>query len=47
MGIDAPKEGLYLREDIDLRCSFLTTSFVKKNLKNVSLSKVHLTLHRE
>lgn len=33
MGIGAPKEGLYLREDIDLRCSRLTTSFVKKNLK--------------
>lgn len=29
----APKDGLYLREDIDLRCNFLTTSFVKKNLK--------------
>lgn len=30
---DAPPEGLYLREDVDMRCNILTTSFVKKTLK--------------
>lgn len=34
MGIGAPKEGLYLREDIDLRCNFTLSNFVKKNLKS-------------
>ncbi|EED13662.1 hypothetical protein TSTA_099150 [Talaromyces stipitatus ATCC 10500] len=29
---DIPKEGLYLREDCDLRCNFFLTHFVKKNL---------------
>ncbi|WEW61153.1 hypothetical protein PRK78_006643 [Emydomyces testavorans] len=30
---NAPKEGLYLREDVDMRCNILATSFVKKTLK--------------
>lgn len=30
---DAPREGLYLREDVDMRCNILMTSFVKKTLK--------------
>jgi hypothetical protein len=34
IGIDLPREGLYLREDGDLRCSRLTSGFVKKNLDN-------------
>jgi hypothetical protein len=29
---DAPREGLYLREDVDMTCNILLTSFVKKNL---------------
>lgn len=33
LGIGAPSSGLYLREDCDLRCNILMTSFVKKNLK--------------
>ena len=33
MGLGAPKEGLYLREDIDMRSNFMTTSFVKRTLK--------------
>lgn len=33
MGIGAPKEGLFLREDVDMRCSSLVTGFVKKNLR--------------
>lgn len=39
MGIGAPTSGLYLREDVDLRCNILMTSFVKRNLK-----KSHATL---
>ncbi|KAI7212910.1 hypothetical protein KC365_g14452 [Hortaea werneckii] len=33
LGVELPKEGLYLREDVELKCNFLLTSFVKKNLK--------------
>jgi len=33
LGTNAPREGLYAREDVDMRCSFLLTGFVKKNLK--------------
>ena len=33
MGLGAPKDGLYLREDVDMRSSLMTTTFVKKTLK--------------
>ncbi|KAG8166886.1 hypothetical protein KVR01_002575 [Diaporthe batatas] len=39
LGIGAPATGLYIREDVDLRCNILMTGFVKKNLK-----KSHATL---
>jgi hypothetical protein len=39
LGLDIPKQGLYLREDVDMRCNFVMTSFVKKTLK-----KAHGTL---
>lgn len=39
MGLGVPKDGLYLREDIDMRCKIGTTTFVKKTLK-----KAHATL---
>ncbi|KAI2471063.1 hypothetical protein F4781DRAFT_151074 [Annulohypoxylon bovei var. microspora] len=39
LGIGAPRQGLYLREDVDLRCNFVMSSFVKKTLK-----KAHGTL---
>ncbi|PGH23781.1 hypothetical protein AJ80_02211 [Polytolypa hystricis UAMH7299] len=29
----APREGLYLREDVDMRCNILVSNFVKKTLK--------------
>ncbi|KAF3483358.1 uncharacterized protein GIQ15_02682 [Arthroderma uncinatum] len=29
----APREGLYLREDVNMRCNVLATGFVKKTLK--------------
>ncbi|KUI68881.1 hypothetical protein VM1G_04372 [Cytospora mali] len=39
LGIGAPATGLYIREDVDLRCNILMTSFVKKNL-----TRAHATL---
>lgn len=33
LGLDAPSTGLYLREDVDMRCNIIMTSFVKKTLK--------------
>lgn len=33
LGVDTPREGLYLREDVDMHCNIMLTSFVKKNLK--------------
>ncbi|WQF80298.1 hypothetical protein CDEST_05312 [Colletotrichum destructivum] len=33
LGIGAPVLGLYIREDVDMRCNVFTTSFVKKTLK--------------
>ncbi|KAK3688493.1 hypothetical protein B0T22DRAFT_155329 [Podospora appendiculata] len=33
LGIGAPQTGLYLREDVDMKCNVLMTSFVKKTLK--------------
>lgn len=50
LGLGAPKTGLYLREDVDMRCNMLMTSFVKKNLKKAStvlvdrmVEKAHIT----
>ncbi|KAK4450099.1 hypothetical protein QBC34DRAFT_273648, partial [Podospora aff. communis PSN243] len=34
LGIGAPLTGLYIREDVDMRCNILLTAFVKKNIKN-------------
>lgn len=34
IGIGAPVSGLYLREDVELKCNFMMTSFVKKQLKD-------------
>ncbi|KAL9581668.1 MAG: hypothetical protein Q9212_003757 [Teloschistes hypoglaucus] len=39
MGIGVPKEGLWLREDVDMKCNIIATSFVKRTLK-----KAHATL---
>ncbi|KAF2745472.1 hypothetical protein M011DRAFT_137343 [Sporormia fimetaria CBS 119925] len=36
LGIDAPVEGLYLREDIQITCNFSMVSFVKKETKAAS-----------
>lgn len=34
LGIGAPLSGLYLREDIELKCNFIMTRFVRKTLKD-------------
>lgn len=34
LGLDVPRQGLYLREDGDMKCNMLLTSFVRKNLDN-------------
>ncbi|KFH43717.1 hypothetical protein ACRE_055140 [Hapsidospora chrysogenum ATCC 11550] len=39
LGLGAPLTGLYLREDVDFRCSILMAAFVKKTMK-----KAHATL---
>ncbi|KAL8804728.1 MAG: hypothetical protein Q9182_002420 [Xanthomendoza sp. 2 TL-2023] len=39
IGLGVPKEGLWLREDVDMRCNVMVTGFVKKTLK-----KAHATL---
>ncbi|CAM1511633.1 Fc.00g091460.m01.CDS01 [Cosmosporella sp. VM-42] len=33
LGLGAPQSGLYLREDVDMRCNVLMAGFVKKTLK--------------
>lgn len=33
IGSNKPRDGLYIQEDVDLRCNVLLTGFVKKNLK--------------
>lgn len=39
LGLGIPRQGLYLREDVQMRCNIMMTSFVKKTLK-----KAHSTL---
>ncbi|KAL8760758.1 MAG: hypothetical protein Q9184_003066 [Pyrenodesmia sp. 2 TL-2023] len=39
LGLGEPKDGLWLREDVDMKCNLMATSFVKKTLK-----KAHGTL---
>jgi hypothetical protein len=33
LGLGAPETGLYLREDVELRCNFIMASFIKKTVK--------------
>jgi hypothetical protein len=33
LGLGAPLHGLYIREDVDMKCNIMMTSFVKKTLK--------------
>lgn len=34
LGVETPRQGLYIREDGDMRCNRMLTSFVRKNLDN-------------
>lgn len=43
---DAPREGLYLREDIDMRSQIWSTSFVKKTLKKAHGVLVERLVHK-
>ncbi|GAB7334038.1 hypothetical protein MBLNU13_g06128t1 [Cladosporium sp. NU13] len=40
LGMDAPRDGLYVREDVDMRCNIFLTGFVKKNLTKAHKSVV-------
>lgn len=40
IGQGIPLQGLYLREDVDMRCNMLMTSFVKKTLKKAHAALV-------
>lgn len=40
LGLGVPKDGLWIREDVDLRCNVLMTGFVKKTLKKAHASLV-------
>ncbi|ROW13938.1 hypothetical protein VPNG_04163 [Cytospora leucostoma] len=46
LGIGAPATGLYIREDVDLRCNILMTSFVKKNIKRSHMTLVDRLIER-
>jgi hypothetical protein len=34
LGIDKPRDGLYIKEEVELRCNFLVGNFVKRTLKS-------------
>ncbi|KAK6364699.1 hypothetical protein LTS17_011997 [Exophiala oligosperma] len=34
LGVEVPRQGLYLREDCDMRCNRMLSGFVRKNLDN-------------
>ncbi|KAF3912147.1 hypothetical protein ABW21_db0206068 [Orbilia brochopaga] len=46
LGITVPKEGLYIREDVDLRCNFILSTFVRKTLKKAHTVLVERMSHR-
>jgi len=46
LGLGMPKQGLYLQEEVDLKCNFMLTSFVKKNLKKAHAQLVDKMLEK-
>ncbi|KAI0166025.1 hypothetical protein GGR57DRAFT_2670 [Xylariaceae sp. FL1272] len=40
LGLNVPRQGLYLREDVELRCNFVMSAFVKRTLKKAHGSLV-------
>lgn len=33
LGVNAPRDGLYIKEELDLRCNMFMSAFVQRNLK--------------
>ncbi|KAL8285621.1 hypothetical protein RB597_002607 [Gaeumannomyces tritici] len=46
IGIKAPAKGLYIREDVELRCNVLMASFVKKTTKRAHMTLVTTLLRK-
>lgn len=46
LGLNIPKSGLYLREDIDLRASFMMSRFVRKTLQSAHATLVDRLLEK-
>ena len=46
MGIGVPRDGLYLREDVDLRCNIIMIGFVKRTLKRAHSTLVDRLVER-
>lgn len=46
LGVDKPREGLYIKEELNLGCYFFLASFVKKNLKKSHLVVVDKIIER-
>jgi hypothetical protein len=46
LGMGAPLQGLWLREDVDMKCNIMMTSFVKKTLKKAHGALVERLLHK-
>lgn len=46
LGLGTPLQGLWLREDVDMRCNIMMTSFVKKTLKKAHIHLVDRLLVR-
>ncbi|QSZ32626.1 hypothetical protein DSL72_002205 [Monilinia vaccinii-corymbosi] len=46
MGAGVPLHGLWLREDVDMKCNIIMTSFVKKTLKKSHLALVDRLVHK-
>ena len=44
--MNVPSQGLYLMEETDLKCNFLMTSFIKKNLKKAHAQVVEKIIEK-
>lgn len=46
IGLGVPKEGLWLREDVDMKCNVMLSGFVKKTLKKAHGTMVHRLIEK-
>ncbi|KAF7197866.1 hypothetical protein HII31_00955 [Pseudocercospora fuligena] len=46
LGVNKPRDGLYIKEELDLRCNLFMSNFVKKNLKKSHLVVVDKIIER-